>query len=299
LNNFIAHIKFSPFFLLSLLPLRVLYLISDAGFLVIFYLVRLRRPVTFENLRGSFPEKEMKEIRKIEKKYYRHFCDLFLESVKLLSIDKDQIKKRFEVKNPEILDHYYSKDKSVILYTAHIGNWEWLGSLPLHTRHQLVAFYQAQKNKYFDALMNRLRGRFGCIMVESKRGYKSLVDFADQKIHTLTIIVGDQCPSRNSSKQWVPFLNRETAFLGGADRFVKKLNQVVIFPVIKKVKRGYYQVELRILYDGSPDRSDPDIIKAYSRELESAIISSPEQWLWSHRRWKEFPDEPYPHESEG
>ena len=282
------NIKYFPFTLVSLFPLPVLYLISDLGFLVIFYLIKLRRPVTLENLQRSFPDKDLQEIRRIEKRYYKHFCDLFLESVKLLSIDKEQIRKRFRVKNPEMLDRFYAMDKSVILYTAHIGNWEWHGSLPLHTRHQLVAFYQPQKNKYFDALMNRLRGRFGCIMVESKKGYKALVDFTDQKILTLTIIVGDQCPSKASSKQWVMFLNRETAFLGGADRFVKKLNQVVIFPLIKKVKRGYYEVELRLIYDGGENKSDPNIIEAYSKELESAIINSPEQWLWSHRRWKDF-----------
>jgi Kdo2-lipid IVA lauroyltransferase/acyltransferase len=130
MSKFSDKIKYSPFFLLSLLPLHILYLFSSFAFLIIFYVVKLRRDVTLENLKRSFLDKEIQEIRGIEKDFYKHFCDLFTETLKLLSIRRSNIKKRFKIKNPEILDQFYSRKKSVILYTAHLENWEWFACFP-------------------------------------------------------------------------------------------------------------------------------------------------------------------------
>ncbi|MCK9423786.1 MAG: lysophospholipid acyltransferase family protein [Bacteroidales bacterium] len=284
--NVAGRIKYLPFFLASLLPLNVLFLFSTLGFLIIFYVLKLRREVTLENLTKSFPEKDIHEIRRIEKAFYKHFCDLFIEAVKLLTISETSIKKRFHINNPEILNNCYDLNKSVIFYTAHIGNWEWLGSIPLHTRHHVLAFYQPQTSKYFNNLMNILRGRFGCRMVESGKGYKTMMELSDTNILTLAIMVGDQSPVPEGSKRWMTFLNQETAFVKGADRIAKKSGQTVIFPSVWKVKRGYYEVELMVLYDGSDNQSPDDIIESYAKHLELAIIGSPDQWLWSHRRWK-------------
>jgi KDO2-lipid IV(A) lauroyltransferase len=255
--------------------------------LIVFYVVKLRRDVSFGNLKRSFPGKDLQELRRIEKAFYKHFCDLFMETLKLISIGRSNIKKRFKIKNPEILDQFYSRQKSVILYTAHIGNWEWFACLPLYVKHRVLAFYQPQKNRYFDRLVNILRERFGVRLVESKRGYKHLLELADQEILTLSIIVGDQGPSKESAKQWVTFLSQETAFLEGAGRFAEKFNQVVVFPSVKKVRRGYYEIEIITLHDPDNNISSGNIVESYSNHLESAIISVPEQWLWSHRRWKD------------
>jgi Kdo2-lipid IVA lauroyltransferase/acyltransferase len=154
-------------------------------------------------------------------------------------------------------------------------------------KNQTLAFYQPQKNRYFDRLVNILRERFEVSLVESKKGYKHLLELADQKILTLSIIVGDQGPSKTSAKHWVTFLNQETAFLEGADRFAEKFNQVVVFPLVKKVKRGYYETEIIILHDPDNNILPGNIVESYSKHLESAIINAPDRWLWSHRRWKE------------
>jgi Kdo2-lipid IVA lauroyltransferase/acyltransferase len=281
-------LKFFPFFLGSLIPMRLLYIFSDIGFVVIFYILKLRRRVTLENLLRSFPEKDHREIRRIEKAFYRHFCDSFIESVKLLTIRKKNICRRYRIINPGLIDSLYARQKSIILYTAHFGNWEWMAAMPLYMEYQVIAFYQQQKNKYFDTLMNLLRGRFGVQLVESKKGYKRLIELAEMKIPTASIIVGDQSPSKQSSMQRVTFLHQSTAFLAGVDRFANKFDEAVVFPLVKKVKRGFYEIELVLLKDETNPSDPSNVIAAYAKALESAIIRHPDHWLWSHRRWKKL-----------
>jgi Kdo2-lipid IVA lauroyltransferase/acyltransferase len=279
-------LKFLPFYALSVLPMFMLYGISTIAFLIIYYLVKYRRGVVTTNLKNSFPLKNEAELNLIRKKFYRHFCDLMFESIKVLTISKKGLKKRFHIKNPELIQEYYNKKRSIVLYTAHHGNWEWLAFLPLFIPHQATAFYQPQSNKYFDKLMKILRERFGVICVESNRGYKAILEFDQKNILTMNYIIGDQSPRKDSTKHWIRFLNQDTAFLIGADRIAKKSNQVVLFPVYRKKIRGHYEVEFRIIEENCRDTEGYAIIDKYARLLEESINNSPEMWLWSHRRWK-------------
>ena len=280
------YFKFLPFYTLSLLPLKFLYFLSDLSFIVIFHLFKYRRNVVISNLIDAFPEKTESEIKKIEKDFYRHFCDVFVEAVKCLTINKKEARKRLLIGNYEMIENYYNQNKSIILYMAHFGNWEWLCFLPLFVPHQVTTFYQELSNKYFDQLMQTIRSRFGIICYESKSGYKSLVELDRNNVLYLNLMVGDQSPGKSSPKHWGNFLNRETAFLIGADRIAKKLNNVVIYPSFKKLKRGQYELEFSLLASNPAEMEHSQIINSYINKLEESIDQSPELWLWSHRRWK-------------
>lgn len=279
-------IKYLPIYAVSMLPMFVLYLLSDFAFFVLYFLVRYRRVVVKKNLKNSFPAKTESEIKSIEKAFYRHFCDIFIESIKILTISKKELHKRFNVKNPELIQKYFDKKRSITLYTAHQGNWEWLAFLPLFIPYQAIALYYPQANKYFDTLMKTIRERFGVLCIESNRGYKTISGFAERNIPTISYIIGDQSPAGGSTKHWTRFLNQDTAFLIGADRIAKKKNQVVIFPSFRKIKRGIYEIEFKLIEEEPQLINSIEIIDKYAALLQEAIFVSPEMWLWSHKRWK-------------
>ncbi len=220
--NSLSRIKYTPFYFISILPMFILYFISNIIFLVLYHVVKYRREVVFKNLKNSFPDKSDQDLKIIEKNFYRHFSDLFVESIKTLTISTKQLKRRYQIKDTALFEKLFNDRKSIILYTAHFGNWEWLAILPSYIPHQVTSLYQEQTSKYFDELMKILRERFGVICVESKKGYKSILTFAQKNILTLNIMVGDQSPRKDSAKHWVKFLNQDTAFLTGADRIAKK-----------------------------------------------------------------------------
>lgn len=282
----LSRIKYFPFYFISILPMFILFIISDIIFVVLYYVVKYRRDVVFNNLKNSFPDENEQELKIIEKEFYHHFCDLMVESVKTLTISAKQLKKRYKIKNVALIERLYAEGKSIILYTAHYGNWEWLAILPTYIPHQVTSLYQQQRSKYFDDFMKILRERFGVICVESKKGYKSIITFAQNNNLTLNIMVGDQSPGKDTTKHWVKFLNQDTAFLTGADRIAKKSGQIVIFPSCLKMRRGHYEIEFKIIEEQSNKVEDDRIIDNYARTLESSINKSPELYLWSHKRWK-------------
>ena len=283
---FISRIKFIHFYAISLLPVFILYMVSDLAFVVFYYLIKYRRGVVNTNLKKSFPHKSEQEIKVIEKNFYRHFCDTWIESLKGLTSRKEELMKRFTIKNPELIQKYYDENRSIILYAAHQGNWELLSLLSLYIPHQLTSFYQPLSNGYFEQYLKIIRERFGMICIESNKGYRAIVGFAERKILTVNILAGDQSPQRDGAKHWVQFLNQKTAFLVGAARIAKKSNQVVIFPSFTKKRRGYYEVEFRVIEEEAMKKSTGEIIDSYAGLLEETIVNSPELWLWSHRRWK-------------
>jgi Kdo2-lipid IVA lauroyltransferase/acyltransferase len=284
--------KYFPVYLLSHLPMSVMYQLSNLTYLILYYVVGYRKKTVRENLVGSFPDKHFDEIVRIEKDFYRHFSDLLVESAKFITISKSDIKQRFTVKNPELFEKYYNEGRSVIMYTAHLGNWEWLAALPLWLPHKVTTFYQPLASSYFEELMKTSREKFGAIAVPSGQGYKKLVEFASQEILTATCIIGDQRPKRKSSTHRVRFLNRDTDFLIGADRIAKKSNQPVVFCLVKKVSRGRYALELVPIEENPLEAPSEQIIDAYARELEKAILDQPHLWLWTHKRWKTKPQRP-------
>lgn len=270
--------------LITLLPLRILYIFSDIFFLFTYYIIGYRKKVILKNLRNAFPEKSEAEIKSIRKKFNRHLGDVFVETLKSVHISEKQTKKRVRFRNPEVFMNLYEEGKSVISVCGHYGNWEWFHGLPFISNHQAMAIFKEMKNKYFEGFVNDLRGKFGLIPVEMKHSFKSLATFKAQGILTNILVVADQIPSKRDF--WTTFLNQETAVFLGAEKIAKKLDQAVVFLKVYKPKRGYYEIEIIPITNDAKSEPDFDITRKHVSLLEQTIIERPELWLWSHKRWK-------------
>lgn len=279
-------IKFFPFYAISILPMPVLYLLSDILYIIVFYILKYRRSVVLENLTRSFPDKSEQEIKQIEKKFYKHFCDVMVETFKGLTISKKEIKKRMQIKNLDLIHKYYNENKSILLYCAHQGNWEWLTYLSIFIPHKGTTLYQQISNSYFDELMKHIRERYGTMCIEVNQGYRTILKFTQQEQPMMMAVLGDQSPAKDAGKYWGHFLNQETAFLAGVDRIAIKTGMVVLFPAFKRIKRGYYELEFKTVETVHTTNGSNQIIDKYANVLEETIKHSPEMWLWSHRRWK-------------
>ena len=279
-------IKFFPFYLLSLLPLWVLYRLSDLIFIWVYRVIGYRRKVVRRNFELAFPKKNKKEISAIEKKFYHHFCDLALESIKMLSVDRRSILQRIKIFDPKIIEDHFKKGKNIIIYAGHYGNWEWIGSFPLMVPYKLNSFYQPLQNNYFDQLMKLIRSRFGLECIPSHLGYKKLLEMKVKNIKHMTIMVADQSPADDKNVEWTDFFDHKTAFLTGVERIAKKLDLVVVFPHFTKPKRGYYEIHFVALRPNKSSKTQNNMIQDFSYLLQKAITDAPEMWLWTHRRWK-------------
>lgn len=269
-----------------LLPLRVLYLKSNFFYFILFHIAGYRKNVVLDNLRNSFPEKSDEEIKNITKKYYLHLCDMFIETFKSIHLTEKQIKKRVEIKNIEVLDELYAKNKSVIAVLGHYGNWEWLFGLPLATKYKVLAIHKPIQNRCFNTLTNKIRSKFGIEMITMKGAFKSILNYQKKNELTLTYFLSDQTPVKEDINFWTNFLNQDTPVFLGAERIAKKTNQAVVFFNIKKIKRGYYSLEIEKLFDEPNQTSEHEITEKHVQTLEKHIKKEPAYWLWSHRRWK-------------
>lgn len=279
-------LKYLPFYLFSLLPFWFIYALSDLTCFILYRVVRYRRDVVRANMSRSFPQKNEEDIKKMEKSFYTHFCDQMFESIKILSISEQEAKRRFTIKNPELIEQYHKEGRGIILYSGHFGNWEWTSFLPLHFPYQLTAFYKPLKTTYYDGLIKRIRERFGLTCIEANKGYKTLAQLKQSGVLTMSLVLSDQSPGKDAPQEWVSFLNQDTAFVLGAHRIAKKLDQVLLFPSFKKPGRGVYELEFIPITDRPGNMQTREAIMAYAHVLEGAISSSPSLWLWSHRRWK-------------
>lgn len=271
---------------LTLLPFRALYLLSDLLSFLAFHLSLYRKEVALTNIRRSFPGKTSGEIRKIGREFYRHFLDQVLESFKILHISEKKVLKRFNYKNPELLEELYRTGKSVIATTAHYGLWEWLVSLPLITKYKVLIVYKPPSNKSSEWVYTRFQRLFGGVSVTLPQLPRTLFEYLGRKELTATFILNDQRPIFEHIKYWTTFLNQDTPMQNGLERLAKKTNQAVVFIQIDRRKRGYYDITFHKLFENPAETGPNEITETYLRTLEKIISAKPELWLWTHRRWK-------------
>ncbi len=275
--------------LLSKLPFGLLYIFSDLFFFIGSYIIGYRMKVVLKNLKMAFPSESSHFYRTTARRFHRHFADVFTESLKNLNGNPEDIFHRIKIKNPELLKTFYDRKKSIILYGAHIGNWEWLSILPKHTSHKIIAFYKPLSNKLIDKLVKDSREKYGVTTTPSAKAFKLLKELNDAGTRTLTIALGDQSPPKKGPKVWINFLGIETAFLPGTNKIAKRLGQAMIYPHFTKTARGFYEIEFKVIHDGSEPITDDRMIENYAHLLEANIRQQPHIWLWSHRRWKIAP----------
>lgn len=272
--------------LLSRLPFWALYLISDFLFVISYYVVGYRKKIVRKNLRNSFPDKSIKELKRIERQFYRDLCDYGVETVKLLTISKEELMKRMVYKNPEITKPFADKGQSIILLTSHQFNWEWLlvsgcFYLPFH-----VDFvYQRQASKFFDQLSLDYRTRFGAHPVERSQVAREAIRRKD--VLRGVAIVADQFPGQGRDKKyWTTFLHQDTAFFLGLGQLAHLTQYPAVFYGVKKIMRGYYEAEGVVVSLPPYEKDSQQIVEDYVKATEKVINQYPAGWLWSHKRWK-------------
>lgn len=283
-----SYLLYGTIWILSLLPLRILYFFSDFLYYILYYLFSYRRKVVRSNLSHAFPEKSAKEIVQIEKKFYRHLCDLFVEMYRLWHMSEKEIRKRCIFRHTEILEKYYAEGRGVIGVLGHYGNWEWMVSYPLWTRPGIDFYplYKPLHDKVFDRMMLKIRSRFGAVPVPRNDILRMIVkDLRDQKVF-LGGFIGDQTPNRANLNFWTRFLNQDTAVLVGTEKIARKFNLPVISLHMRLVKRGYYEVDFIDLCANPASLAPGELTELHTRMLERHIVEVPELWLWSHKRWK-------------
>jgi KDO2-lipid IV(A) lauroyltransferase len=272
--------------LLSALPFSVLYVISDFIFLITYYIVRYRRPLVRKNLTYAFPTKTQNEIKRIERDFYRNLCDYGVETLKLLTIDKEKLIQRMCFSNPEMLATYRDKNQSVIILTSHQFNWEWMlsaGHLQLPLAVDFV--YQSVNNRLFNTFSLKTRTRFGGYAITREEVAREVI--RRKNILRAVAIVADQYPGKKKDKRFpLTFLGRETVFFEGANQLAILTQYPVVFAAVKKLKRGQYETTFIKIAEPPYGKTDTYIITSYAAEIEKLIHENPSSWLWSHKRWK-------------
>ncbi|NLJ20227.1 MAG: lysophospholipid acyltransferase family protein [Bacteroidales bacterium] len=274
--------------LLSLLPLKVLYAFSTPLYFLIYRVVGYRKKVVRQNLQNSFPELSASQRRKIEKNFYRFFADLLLEIVKLVHISNKELLQRVKFVNVEDFFECCRQGKYPILMLGHYGNWEWILAISLLMPENTGAFtvYKRLKNKKFDQFMKTLREKRGAIVVEKHNLARSMIRWAKEGKFGAYGFIADQSPSGKNVRNWTTFLHQPTAVLPGAEELARKFNYPVFYARVSRPKRGHYCCQILTIAMEPQKTPDNEISQRFMQLLEEDIMAHPELWLWTHRRWK-------------
>jgi len=290
MSRFLYILMYLPAYLLALLPFRILFIISDFIYYILYYIIRYRRKLVRKNLNNAFPEKTSLEIITIEKDFYRHFCDYFVETIKLLHISNSQMKEHLQFKDMELLQRLIDKKQNVVVYLGHYGNWEWVTSIGLHllTDEQTIfaQIYRPLKNKAADLFFLNLRKRFHSIGFTKHSVYRDIIKLRQTNTNWVLGCMSDQKPSGNQIPHRMPFLNQDTPVLTGTEKIARHTGAAVCYLDITSLKRGYYQGNMVVITENPAESSEFEITEKYIQLLEQTIQRNPSAYLWTHNRWK-------------
>lgn len=274
--------------MLSLLPFKALYALSDVLYYPLYYVFRYRRHITRRNLTEAFPRKSLDEIIRIEKKFYHFFMDIVLESTKLLSVSNEEIVRHMEFPNIDMLNKPLSEGKSVSVFLGHYGNWEWLSTSSLHTipNADMVLVYHKLRNKPMNRLMKRLREQTGSICIDMYQTVRFMVKKQADTNPCMIGFIADQSPKKREVKHFLRFLNHNVPVLTGTEKATKHFGYEALFASVKRVGRGHYRCYFHTLHTNPKSLPDFELTSLYYKRLEQEIEESPEYYLWTHNRFK-------------
>lgn len=272
----------------AILPMSVLYLLSDFLYIIIYKVAGYRLKIVRRNMKASFPDMPEAEVRKMEREFYHHFSDYIVETIKLAHISEEEIQRRAFLRNPELIDKLTNEGHTcLVLLMGHYGNWEWFsGSNSRFKESDAYQIYRPLNNPAFDRLFIKLRTHFGSLGIKKNDTMRDLIRLKQNKTHAAVIFLADQTPSKANLHYWTTFLNQESAMLTGPERIARKLNLPVVFLDTKKVKRGYYTIDFKLITDTPKETPEFWITEQYARLMEECILRNPAYWLWTHKRWK-------------
>lgn len=288
MNKLLYYAIYSWMYCHALLPLPVLYIFSDILYFPIYHLIRYRRKIVRRNLTNAFPEKSLKEIIRIEKKFYRHFCDYWFETTKLFHISDQEMQRRMKFKHIELFNEMMKNGNSALVYLGHYGNWEWIPSISLLMNSDITAgqIYRPLRNKVFDRLFYNLRKRFGSMNIAKEDTLRAIVKMRREGKKTLIGFMSDQTPSVRNVHYWSIFMNQEAPIFTGVERIARQTGFFVFYIDITYIKRGYYEAECKLISADPQSEEENAITERYIRAMENTILRNPACWLWTHNRWK-------------
>jgi Kdo2-lipid IVA lauroyltransferase/acyltransferase len=271
--------------LLSRVPMRALYALSTFLYWLAFYVVRHRRKVIREQLEKVFPNSTDAERELIHKQFLKNFCDVMVEVLKSVSMSEDDMRAHVQVMNLDAARRYLDAGQSVMFVTSHLCNWEWLlQGVTLQLGYPVDAAYKPLHDQWAERLMFKVRSRFGARLVPAK---ELLADFLRRRgIVRALAMNADQAPVSTDKRYWTQFLGQDTAFYVGAEQIARATRLPMLYLVMRRVRRGFYQVELKPLWDGRELTEPNTVTERYARACELDVLASPADWLWSYRRWR-------------
>ena len=285
--QFLVYILVYPFlWIISILPFKLLYLLSDGFYVVIYYLIGYRKKVVLENLKLCFPEKDQKELLLIRKRFYHHLCDMMFEAIKSITISEAEMQKRYVFTNVEDITKLEKENRSIVLFMGHYASWEWVFILQTHVKHKGYAVYKRLSNRYFDALVKRIRAKYNSYLITTKETFTTLIQAKKDNQLTLNGFVFDQSPKLNKAVYWHEFMGVEVPVHVGAEILAKRLDMTTLFLKVKKVKRGHYEAAFLDIIRNAKDYKDFEITDLYLKRIEEQIQEAPEFYFWTHKRWK-------------
>lgn len=295
MKEFVYHIVYSFFYLISLLPYKALYVLSDVFYLIIYYVARYRRTTVRRNIATSFPEKTCEEHAAIEHGFYKWLCDYFVETVKLMSVSKRELLRHIEFRNVEQIEQYFDKGQTCAAILGHYCNWELLSATGIafkrHDEAVCGLIYHPLRNKLFDRLFIKMRQSMGGLCIPKKDVLRYLVSFRGQGLMNLFGYIADQTPKYSNIHLWLPFLNHDTPVFTGAERLMRKMSNAVFYVDMERRRRGRYVCTFRLLTDDPASKPEFWITHRFFSMLEDTIRRAPEFYLWSHDRWKRTREE--------
>lgn len=275
-------------YLHALLPFRVLYVLSDILYLMVYHVARYRRKLVRKNLENAFPEKTRKNIRKIEKKFYRQLCDYFVETIKTIRLTDAEVRRRMKFENPEMINRLTADGKSCILSLGHYGNWEWVPAIVLYFMPGVEQgfVYKRLHSAAFDQLFLKIRTRFRSMSIEMNTAFRQMIHLRNEKKTMVVGFLTDQRPSLQQGHYWTTFMHQLTPVQTGMEKIARHLGTSIVYLDIQKVKRGYYTGRFFLITPDAGEEPEFAIMERYIRKLEETIMREPAYYLWSHNRWK-------------
>ncbi|CAM3408242.1 lysophospholipid acyltransferase family protein [Flavobacterium chungbukense] len=285
--QFLVYILAYPLlWLISILPFPIFYLFSDFVYFLIYRVIGYRKKVVRENLALALPHLSDAERKNIEKKFYKHMCDMFLEMVKTMSISHEEMDRRFQITNLDLVLDYAKKGKSVILVASHYASYEWLLTINPKIGFKGIAVYKKLANPYFDKLVRKIRSKYNTEMIETRKAIPTMAQNQRNDVLAMYGLASDQSPKLDRIFHSMKFMGVEVPVHTGAEMLAKKYDLAVIMVKVKKVKRGFYEATFLSLADDPKEYADFEITEKYLKEVEKQILEVPEFYLWTHKRWK-------------
>lgn len=285
--QFLVYILVYPLlWVISILPFRILYFLSDCFYVIVYYIIGYRKKVVYANIKLAFPNKTEQDILKIRKRFYHHLCDMMVEAIKSITISEAEMQKRYVFTNVEEIHKLEKEQRSIVLFMGHYASWEWIFVLQTHVNHKGYAVYKRLSNKYFDALVKRIRAKYNSHLITTKETFPTLIKAKRNNELTFNGFVFDQSPKLAKAIHWQNFMGIEVPVHVGAEILAKRLDMVTLFLKVKKIKRGYYEATFSDIIRNAKDYADFEITDLSLKRVEEQIYEAPEFYFWTHKRWK-------------